>query len=606
MVLEDGGERVPHPVLSFEEAPFPDWAAAELRRRGHTAPTAIQAQAWPIATRGRDLVGIAETGSGKTLAYALPVVVRAVSRTGPASAKVGPQGLIVVPTAELALQVRDVVAPFAQAGGLRVGMLASDSTYDGAPGARDDLDLDTAVLIASPQRLVRAFQLGSGSRTMAGYHIHNACEMSLGLERVAVVAVDEADAVTDAAPGAAALGDIVARTPLARQLLLFSATWPDRAAKLSIEHCRPNTAVLHVGTTGIAACRSVVQHIEVVHKLAKAAHLLQALSQAAAQLAEGTKALVFCNSAEAVDELVAMLRAGGQPAMGVHGGQPEAQRCETIGQFRERDGEPILVATSLIGRGHDFPHARFVVNYDMPPKLVEYVHRVGRCGRMGARGYAMTLLTPEDLHHARDLVDLLRESGQDIPRKLERAADNWRLHTDRPMGRHEPGLGRREAPRSHRVGDWYCKECGDHQFAARQACRTCNAPRPHEQASVDEQESGDHQFNRHRAFRTSTAPRPHEQAVVQAFLGEQDGLDEKEPWGSYRPRMARGVADSGLGLDGDDAHLPTYSGRSGGFGRPRGPRGLSRRRPSDPRVRCPSARRSSLHRAPSCGAHLRS
>jgi len=603
MVLEDGGGHVPHPVLSFEEAPFPDWAAAELRSRGHTTPTAIQAQAWPIAVRGRDLVGIAETGSGKTLAYALPVVVRAVSRTGSASSKVGPQGLIVVPTAELALQVREVVAPFAQAGGLRVGMLASDCVHGGAgaPGICDDLSLDTAVLLATPQRLVRAFRLGSGSATEAPSG-GDSGSTPLGLERVAIVAVDEADVVTDADPGAAALGDIVARTPHARQLLLFSATWPDRAAQLSREHCRPNTIVLHVGTTGFAACRSVVQHIEVVHRLAKVAHLQQALRQAAAQLAGGLKALVFCNSAEAVDELVAALLDCGQAAMGVHGGQPEAQRCETISRFREREGEPVLVATSLIGRGHDFPHARFVVNYDMPPKLVEYVHRVGRCGRMGAKGYAMTLLTPEDLHHARDLVHLLRDSGQAVPRKLERAADAWRYHTDLPAERQRLprwALGRERPPRGRRVlrGDWYCEKCGDHQFASREACRTCGVPRPPQL----EEESSDHHFSR----RNCREPRPpwmrEEPGVEQPPYDCRDNQDEKNPWGAYVRRTGPSDDAVSCALGGD------FSGRPVGHGRPRAPRGLSRRRPSIPRARCPSLRRcSSLRRPRSYGAHLRS
>mmetsp|Transcript_96454 Transcript_96454/g.241870 ORF Transcript_96454/g.241870 Transcript_96454/m.241870 type:complete len:598 (-) Transcript_96454:39-1832(-) len=468
IVLDDSGDAPPKPVLSFEEAPFPDWAADTLRREGHAEPTPIQAQLWPAAALGRDVIGIAATGSGKTLAYALPVLVHAVVRPGLGE---GPRCMVIVPTAELAVQTRDVMAPFAQAGGASVRLMGWEAVDEG-------YDREATVAVGTPQQFA---ELVAAKHPILG--------------RLAIVAVDEADALCEA-PHRYSLNAIFARLPESRQLLMISATWPDNAYHFGRAHCRQNMLALHAGTTGLSASRSVVQHFEMILNMTKQETLVAAIRKAGKSLADGAKAIVFCNEPRTADEVFCILQDAGHAVLCVHENVPEIDRFDAIRRFQEAGNEPIMVATSLIGRGHNFPWTRFVINYDMPSRIVEYVHRIGRCGRSGVQGYAMSFLEAEDYHHACDLACLIDEAGRKVPPEIKGLADSLHhggssaLALRRSSGplayrcsdrRRGAGLRRGEAscrrPRM-RPGDWLCIACGAHQYASRTQCRWCSEPRP--------------------------------------------------------------------------------------------------------------------------------
>ncbi|CAE8603952.1 unnamed protein product, partial [Polarella glacialis] len=418
LILE--GWSVPKPVLAFEEAGFPDWAVEVLRSQRLKEPTAVQAQTWPLVALGRDVVAIAETGVGKTLAYAVPLLVRAAhaahlvaqrrQRPWQERASTQPAGLIVVPTLELAAQVRAVLLPLAVAGNVRV----VDSFNGGRACGHETLldpELESSVVVTTPSRLAQWLSISVADED----------EEDL-IRQLPMIVIDEADAVIESDQAA-----LLSALPGRRQLLLFSATWPDSAAKLAERHLQPETVLLHVGAPGgLTACRSVIQHFEVCAALAKPQMLLSALKCCSER--PGT-VLVFCNSNETVEEVLSMLReqedSSLSGAQGIHSGMTQAERTALLEELGSGKGPPLLVATSLVGRGHDFPKVKLVLNYDMPPTLVEYIHRVGRCGRMGGRGFSQTLLTSEDLIQARSLVWMLELTGQAVPPLLAKAARSW-------------------------------------------------------------------------------------------------------------------------------------------------------------------------------------
>lgn len=479
VLVDDQHERAHKPVLSFDEAPFPGWARESFDRLQLTEPTPVQAQAWPIAVSGRDLIGISETGSGKTLAYGLPVLVRSMGRVSPPQEnKVQPQGVIMLPTIELAMQVCELLQDVAR-GAVGVGLL-----YGTAPGPAAGRDHpaddgtcyagpDTDVLIATPERLAGAWCMAGGAPYRG--------KLDVDISRVAIIAIDEADDLLqralsfhDKLPNSAHGAPVARLLQFAaserRQVLYFSATWPDRAEEAcKTFRLRGMPPLLHVGEKGLSACKGVSQHVQVCGAFSKFEKLVEKLAclpqceqlRGESSQEEMEQVLIFVNSDTGVTELVEKLQEEGWHSKGLHSALPEDERIQILDSFRE--GGTILVATSRIARGHHFPSVKFVINYDWPAKAVEYVHRVGRCARNGQEGSSMTFLTSEDMSGSKqevtDLARVLFEGGQDMPPELQRLVPEHQL-------------------RGNPENDWYCNECGAHQFETRNKCRACGTPRP--------------------------------------------------------------------------------------------------------------------------------
>jgi len=522
LVLEDGGARLPKPVTSFEEACLPAWAEQALRKEGYVEPTAVQAVAWPLIRVGRDLVTIAETGCGKTLAYILPMVIKAdsfwtdtangldrddESRPSP------PDGLVLVPTLELAAQVRAAFAPFAEAAGVLVagGALAPDRK------------VEEEVLLS----MLRSEAEKQQEKEAAAHQIKNACMAGVlvmtskqllkqrwiidsmdacdDMRKDLMVVLDEADSVIqDGDDEGAEARTLVEHMPSRRQLLFFSATWPEKAEQHTLRHLH-SAALLHIGAKGgLAACRSISQEFEVVAtcpfaKLDKLKATLKTLGLPMARTGADSKrcrrkVLVFCNQAATVDIVVAELakvleESASGAVVGIHCDTPEADRLEILSKLQDGLGPSVLVATSLVGRGLHFANINTVINFDMSPSLVEYVHRIGRCGRCSSQGWSKTFLTKADLLQAADLISMLKISEQAVPSFLQVAAEkhlelvSWENPSEaarlaRSKSTHIMGHGR-GAGFEH-GGDWLCPSCGDHQFSRNSSCRKCGAAKPQE------------------------------------------------------------------------------------------------------------------------------
>jgi ATP-dependent RNA helicase DeaD len=345
---------------------------------GITVPTPIQAQAIPAMLQGRDVVGQARTGSGKTLAFALPIVDRCdagVSRI---------QALVLVPTRELAIQVAGVLSELSVARRLRVALL-----YGGRSllPERDTLQKGVHVVVGTPGRTLDHLQQGD-----------------LKLDHVRIVVLDEGDEMLDRgfAPD---VERILARTPATRQTALFSATMPEWVATTAARHLRDPIHVVGDPTlTAPPEIQHVVYEVEPGDKLTALTTLLD-------QRPDGA-ILVFGRTKHGVKKLAHQLAQKGYPVGALQGNLSQNARERVLAAFRS--GElPILFATNVAARGLDIAGIGQVINYELPESAELFTHRVGRTGRMGREGEAITLVTPEDGPKLRQIERLL---GRRLPR----------------------------------------------------------------------------------------------------------------------------------------------------------------------------------------------
>ena len=328
---------------------------------GFEEPMPVQAEAIPIMLAGRDLIAQAHTGTGKTAAFALPILQR-LDPDGKA-----PQALVLAPTRELAVQVAQTFHRLGKYLDTRV--LA---VYGGQPIERQlrALRHPVDVVVGTPGRVMD--------------HLRRE---TLRLDRVRVVILDEADEMLNMG----FIEDvewILERTPRERQTALFSATIPDRVAELARRYLREPVRI------AIEPERMTVpQTTQVFYEVAPRAKV-EALARIL-DLEMPASAIVFCRTKSGVDELAHALQALGYAAEAIHGDMSQAQRDRVMARFRSGQAE-LLIATDLAARGLDIPTVSHVINYDIPSDPESYVHRIGRTGRAGAPGMAITLVTPRE------------------------------------------------------------------------------------------------------------------------------------------------------------------------------------------------------------------
>jgi ATP-dependent RNA helicase DeaD len=338
---------------------------ATLETLGYEEPTPIQREAIPALLAGRDLLGQAATGTGKTAAFALPLLQRIAH-----GAKQRPAALILVPTRELAIQVGEAVQRYGQE--LRTSVLA---VYGGqAIGPQfQALRRGVDVIVATPGRALDHIRRGT-----------------LKLQHVQVVILDEADEMLDMG-FADDLEAILQQTPDTKQTALFSATMPPRIKTIAHRHLK-NPAEITIAKEPVKAgvAPRVQQMAYVVTRQHRNAALARILDMAAPK-----SALVFCRTRLEVDEVTAMLNGRGHRAEAIHGGMSQQQRDRVMQAFRSGQTE-LLVATDVAARGLDIPHVSHVINFDLPSSAEVYVHRIGRTGRAGREGAAITILDPRE------------------------------------------------------------------------------------------------------------------------------------------------------------------------------------------------------------------
>ncbi|MDH4188153.1 MAG: DEAD/DEAH box helicase [Nitrospira sp.] len=332
---------------------------------GYEEPTPIQREAIPPFLSGRDLLGQAATGTGKTAAFTLPMLQRIAHST-----RRCPSALILVPTRELAMQVGEAVTRYGKE--LKITVLP---VYGGqAIGPQlHALKRGVDVIVATPGRALD--------------HIRR---KTLQLKTIQMVVLDEADEMLDMG-FADDLDAILEQVPKERQTALFSATMPPRIASIAKRHLRePVEIKIAKEPLKAGATPRVHQTAYIVTRPHKVAALARILDVAAPK-----SALVFCRTRIEVDELTAMLTGRGHKAEAIHGGMNQAQRDRVMASFRSGQTE-LLVATDVAARGLDIPSVSHVVNYDLPTSSEVYVHRIGRTGRAGREGEAITVLDPRE------------------------------------------------------------------------------------------------------------------------------------------------------------------------------------------------------------------
>lgn len=386
------GHDVPKPVTTFDEAGFPAYVMSQVKAQGFAKPTPIQSQGWPMALSGRDVVGIAETGSGKTLTYCLPSIVHINAQPLLAQGD-GPIVLVLAPTRELAVQIKQEIDKFGQSSRIR-----NTCVYGGVPkGAQiRDLQRGVEVCIATPGRLIDMLESGKTN-----------------LRRVTYLVLDEADRMLDMG-FEPQIRKILGQIRPDRQTCMWSATWPKEVRQLASDF-QTDFIQVNIGSMDLSANHRITQIVEVMSDMEKRDRMTKHMEKIMND--RDNKILIFTGTKRVADEITRFLRQDGWPALSIHGDKQQNERDWVLNEFKTGKS-PIMVATDVASRGIDVKNITHVLNYDYPNNSEDYVHRIGRTGRAGAKGTAITFFTTENSKQARDLVNILRESKQEIDPRL--------------------------------------------------------------------------------------------------------------------------------------------------------------------------------------------
>jgi ATP-dependent RNA helicase RhlE len=358
-------------------------ACAPLARLGYKTPTPVQLQAIPLVLSGVDVLARAHTGTGKTAAFGLPIIDR-LHTPAHGAKRSKPRALVLVPTRELAVQVHRALASFAAPARLRVTAIFGGV---GMGGQLQALQRGTDIIVATPGRLIDHLQ-----------------RRSVDLSTIEVLTLDEADRMLDMG-FLPALRRIVAALPRNRQTLLFSATLPNEVTRLSADFTR-NATRLDVSTEQVVAA-TVTHHVHHVALDRKRDALAEILTPGEPQ------ALVFCRTKRGANRVGEYLGYRGVRTGVLHGNKSQSARNRALDDFKTGRVR-VLVATDIAARGLDIPQLPLVVNFDLPLVAEDYVHRVGRTGRAGHPGRAVSLVSASDSKQLRAIERIVASPLQSV------------------------------------------------------------------------------------------------------------------------------------------------------------------------------------------------
>jgi superfamily II DNA/RNA helicase len=396
--------------MSFEPLGLSPKVLAAVAATGYTQPTPIQEQAIPHVLAKRDVLGIAQTGTGKTASFTLPMLTRL--EQGRARARM-PRTLILEPTRELAAQVEESFNRYGTNHKLSVALLIGGVSF-GDQDAKLTRGVD--VLIATPGRLLDHFERGR-----------------LLLTGIEILVIDEADRMLDMGfiPDIERICKLI---PPRRQTLFFSATMPPEIQRLvdqfltdpvKIEVAKPSSTNATITQSLVATGSDAAEKRKTLRKSIRAEEVFK-------------NAIVFCNRKRDIAVLHRSLQKHGFKAVALHGDMDQRARMQALDQFKTGEAE-LLVASDVAARGLDIPAVSHVFNYDVPIHAEDYVHRIGRTGRAGLTGTAITLVAPSDKRY---LAAIEKVTGQDItwtgePQATDEAED----------GRDEKRSRRKKSPK---------------------------------------------------------------------------------------------------------------------------------------------------------------
>ncbi len=382
--------------MTFDQLNLSPDILRALQDEGYQNPTPIQEQAIPLALQGHDVLGIAQTGTGKTAAFAVPILEK-VNRETSSHGKRKITALVVTPTRELALQIAESFSAYSKYVQVKntviFGGVSQNAQVDTLRGGID-------ILVATPGRLLDL--IGQGY---------------ISLKDVKYFVLDEADRMLDMG----FIHDIkkmLTYLPKKRQTLFFSATMPDNILKLSREILHKPQKVSVTPTSSTA--ERVEQYAYFTNKSSKKDLLFHILKKPDVE-----QVLLFSRTKHGADRITRTLQKKGISAAAIHGQKSQNQRQKALNNFKDGNVK-ILVATDIAARGIDIEKLRHVINYDVPNEPETYVHRIGRSGRAGEEGIAISMVEPEENAYIRSIEKLI---GQ----KIEVVEENPFPQTDKPM-----------------------------------------------------------------------------------------------------------------------------------------------------------------------------
>jgi ATP-dependent RNA helicase RhlE len=364
--------------MSFEKLNLIEPILRALKTEGYTEPTPIQAEAIPVVLKGRDLLGCAQTGTGKTAAFAIPILQILNASQGQEGAHKSIKALILTPTRELAVQIGDSFAAYGRHTGLRHTVIYGGvSQFNQTEALKRGVD----ILIATPGRLLDL---------MNQRFIH--------LHQIKMFVLDEADRMLDMG----FINDVkkvISKLPEKRQTLFFSATMPPVISKLadSILFEPVNVEVTPVSST----VDKIQQSVYFVTKSDKKALLIHLLKDKSIETA-----LVFTRTKHTADRIAKELVKAGVKALAIHGNKSQNARQHALNDFKAKKIR-VLVATDIAARGIDVDNLSHVINYELPNVPETYVHRIGRTGRAGLSGVAMSFCDGEEKAYLKDIQKVI-------------------------------------------------------------------------------------------------------------------------------------------------------------------------------------------------------
>lgn len=358
--------------LSFDGLNISKELLFVLTKNKFVKPTPIQHQVIPIALSGKDVVGIAQTGTGKTLAFGIPMLQRLLSSTKS-------QGLVLLPTRELAIQVEEVIAKLGSSFRLKTAVLIGGASINAQISA---LRRNPAIIIATPGRLADHLK-----------------QRTLTLKNVSTIVLDEADRMFDVgfAPQIKAIMD---QAPEERQTLLFSATMPQEIIEMANKYMTSPLRI-EIAPAGTSA-EFVEQEVIIVAKEAKTQLLDKILEE------NKETVLVFVRTRHSAKRIAKEVNAMGHTAAEIHSDRSLFQRKEALAGFKSGKYR-ILIATDIAARGIDVKDISLVINYDLPDDLSDYVHRIGRTGRNGSSGRAVSFITRQERFSVKRIERIIRK-----------------------------------------------------------------------------------------------------------------------------------------------------------------------------------------------------
>ena len=393
--IEVSGTDIPDPIEVYSVDTIGEDLYRNTQLCGYNKPTPVQKYSIPVGSKGMDLMACAQTGSGKTAGFLFPIIMAMIRHGGRPPPEGGrrcsfPHALVLAPTRELAQQIYEEAKRFTYCTGIQPVVI-----YGGAE-VRDQLrqiERGCDLLVATPGRLVDLIERGR-----------------LGMENIQFLVLDEADRMLDMG-FEPQIRRIVEECGMPygddRQTMMFSATFPANIQRLASDFLR-DYVYLTVGRVG-SASKDVTQTVQFVEEHEK----LEALMKYLLTIQEGL-ILIFVETKRSCDYIEDELCRNGFPACSIHGDKSQREREDALRLFK-RGETPVMVATDVAARGLDIPNVTQVINYDLPTNTDDYVHRIGRTGRAGNTGEALSFLNEKNAGIARELRDMLEENDQEVP-----------------------------------------------------------------------------------------------------------------------------------------------------------------------------------------------